>query len=128
MTTTENLWWVKYKLALNLCYLITCKYIMILLNPVFTIFSLQHTLCIYPYLICLLTKLHLATYISWHFTFTHQWTAIRSMKCVYACLYVCVHACTSACLHAPSPSPNTSSQFSKFALYFIFTIWICQTF
>jgi hypothetical protein len=36
----------------------------VMLDSVFPLLSLQHVLCICPYLICFLTKLHCATYIS----------------------------------------------------------------
>jgi len=61
-----------------------------MLDPVFTTFSLQHTLCIYSYLICFLTKLLSAACISWHVSYSpihgqilDKWNGV--CVCVYSC-------------------------------------------
>jgi hypothetical protein len=105
MTTTDSLQWVKYTFTFNLCCLSTWIYIMILLDPAFTILSIQHTLCMYSYLICLLTQLHSATYISRHVSYSpingwllDQWHA-RVCVYVYVCICACIYVYMYACMH-----------------------------
>jgi len=64
-----------------------------MLDPAFTTVPLQHVLCIYPYLICFLTRLLWATYIFWHVSYTPidgrilDWWNVWVWVCVYVGMY-----------------------------------------
>lgn len=77
-----------------LCKLLHSHLLSAVFDPVFTVLSLQHTLCTYCCIICFLTQLRWAASISWHVSY---WSVDGWISEIYVCRYVCMSVSVCVC-------------------------------